>query len=394
MDLVTIPSFFVSIGQRGIRFTSINILNGIESLLLIRYCDDGVFHICNLSHRSIIIGKRTSRANFKMQEKVVVIGAGVSGLSTAFLLLQKGYQVTIITQASIEKWNENDPFFASPKAGAFWDSVASPSKNHNQKYEAKAYRMLLNIAKTYGTESGIRLLPDYTYYKTKPASYQDPWFINHVDGFRYLEKKELPKDMGFGYVHIVPAINTSKYLGFLMTKIRQMGGTFKYDQISNLSNLYRNENVSTIFNCSGLGSIDLVGDKACFPIRGQLVVAKLEKSNCFKMNNDSIPESTGAYCIPRDDGTVCLGGVYSRGDWNMKTSSADTKGILERVSQLDPQLKSVIDAGKLQIKVETVGLRPARINGTRVEAEKISFPSLPRSNLLLVHNYGIFYSCV
>lgn len=56
--------------------------------------------------------------------KVTVIGAGVVGLTTALLLQQKGYEVTIIADHFP---GDRDILYTSPVAGARWKTLAPNS---------------------------------------------------------------------------------------------------------------------------------------------------------------------------------------------------------------------------------------------------------------------------
>lgn len=59
-----------------------------------------------------------------MNKKVNVIGSGVIGLTTAILLQEKGYQVTIIAS---EFPGEQHSDYTSPCAGARWKTLAPNS---------------------------------------------------------------------------------------------------------------------------------------------------------------------------------------------------------------------------------------------------------------------------
>lgn len=315
-------------------------------------------------------------------------------MTTAILLLKKGFKVKIVTAASIEKFDGTDEYFASPKAGAFWDS---PPNSHNQEFEETTYKMLTGIARDpkMRGKAGIRLLPDYVFFPSTKLK-KEPWFKNVVENFRYLSPEELAVKTGgnesirSGYVFTTCCIDTQKYLSFLLTTFRELGGELEYveqafssfDQAD--SRFAKPFGASIIFNCAGLGARELAGDKSVFPIRGQLAIARYpEAVNALKLNDEGIPEATGSYMIPRDDGTVCIGGVYNRGDWSMAARELDGDGIIERIALIDPVLKEKLQNGTVKIERQSVGLRPGRINGIRVEAEKRK-----QGRILLVHNYG------
>lgn len=68
-----------------------------------------------------------------MNKKVNVIGSGVIGLTTALLLQEKGYDVTII---AAEFPGDNHIEYTSPCAGARWKTLAL---NSDLRLQSKFY---------------------------------------------------------------------------------------------------------------------------------------------------------------------------------------------------------------------------------------------------------------
>ena len=71
---------------------------------------------------------------------------------------------------------------------------------------------------------------------------------------------------------------------------------------------------------------------------------------------------------------MILGGVAQQDDWNLVPTKEDSDFILEKCSQLIPELKDV------EVIEELVGLRPGR-SSVRLDKEIVS-------DRPLIHNYG------
>jgi D-amino-acid oxidase len=54
---------------------------------------------------------------------VLIIGAGVIGLTTALFLLEQGYRVNVVAE---HQPGEYHPDYTSPWAGAHWRTLANP----------------------------------------------------------------------------------------------------------------------------------------------------------------------------------------------------------------------------------------------------------------------------
>ena len=108
------------------------------------------------------------------------------------------------------------------------------------------------------------------------------------------------------------------------------------------------------------------------------------------------------YIIPRPGvkhtDTVLLGGTFQSGNWDTSLDMDTAQRIFERCARLTPLLK---DSVTTKVLSHSVGLRPAREGGPRVEEEIVKFPLnsthnlVPRNptdlkdgNMRVVHAYG------
>jgi D-amino-acid oxidase len=126
-----------------------------------------------------------------------------------------------------------------------------------------------------------------------------------------------------------------------------------------------------VVNCTGLGAIELVGDRELHPLRGQVVEITCDAITEFSFDADAPQGAT--YVIPRMDSVILGGTTEFSADTRPRDES--TTDILDRCSALDPRVRGAAVVG---VKV---GLRPAR-STVRLEVDH-EIGRVP-----VVHNYG------
>ena len=80
-------------------------------------------------------------------------------------------------------------------------------------------------------------------------------------------------------------------------------------------------------------------------------------------------------------GGTLLGGSYQKGNWDSQIDLSLANRIMKRAVELCPSLTGGKNLEHLSIVRHSVGLRPLRIGGPRLEKEKID-------GTWVVHNYG------
>ncbi|KAF9435148.1 hypothetical protein BGZ76_006816 [Entomortierella beljakovae] len=325
---------------------------------------------------------------------VNILGAGVSGLSTALALLEKGHYSVKIIATHLPSDLSID--YTSPWAGAHWRSYADIADVEQQKLDAATYNRFAHLAET-NPKSGIMFITGHDYWDVKPKNFEDPWFCKLLKNYRHLPKEELPPGVEFGTTYRTVSMNAPKYLGYLQEKVLALGGVIERGTVPSLKALAqiphhkdhgRGHKADIIVNCSGLGSRNLLGvhDHQMFPTRGQIVIVKVPdalwpKAKHFTMERyaegSAMGTGTITYVIPRDNGEIVLG---------ESASPETTKAIVGRVVKTCPELFS-----QATILRSCVGLRPNRRGGVRVTAaaEQLDwnegwYPSV----LIVAHNYG------
>ena len=284
----------------------------------------------------------------------MVIGAGVSGLSSGIRLLENGWKVTI--------WSaEFSPNTTSDVAAALWYPFLSAPVERTDAWGSNTYNVLKELAEL--PDTGITMTQTYEYFRD---SQPDPSWKDTVDGFRRISGN-LPGDYVECFSFVTSVIEMPIYLGWLSSRYSNLGGKTVQRKISDFLNLPAD--FEAVVNCTGLDSRDLLGDNELYPIRGQIIRVRLDIK---EMHLDQQHE-TLTYIVPRANDMV-LGGVAQDGNWNLEPTSKDRDFILQKCSNIIPELEGA------EIIEDLVGLRPGR---TEVRLEKEHIQDRP-----LVHNYG------
>ncbi|CAG8724566.1 12348_t:CDS:2, partial [Gigaspora rosea] len=106
------------------------------------------------------------------KKHIVILGAGVIGLTTATLLQQeKEFEVTVIARhfpgdLSID--------YTSPWAGAHWRSYATNDDSRLIEYEKKTFHHFWNLAKASKNNSGIMIVDGFDYWDRLPDDFSEP----------------------------------------------------------------------------------------------------------------------------------------------------------------------------------------------------------------------------
>ncbi|KAH3900441.1 uncharacterized protein SCODWIG_03973 [Saccharomycodes ludwigii] len=341
-----------------------------------------------------------------MPKNVVVIGAGVSGLTSAFLLLQT-YKLDSLTIVASEL--PGDTFahdYTSPWAGANWMSFAKSSDPTQIRRDSITYKLLNDLADN-APETGIKKYTAKLFWNKNVE--ETPWYIQtrFANGIRSISDEELryrnmdPNEyVGYEYqsITVTPVI----YCHYLRSRIEKLGGVIKrIPKIEDLKKSFIDNELDLPFgkpdllvNCSGLGSkvflqsIEPEEAAKVIPVKGQIVVVQNDLPFQLVVENlpDNGPNGKPYYgkdqflnIFPRGDGYCIIGGIMKKGDWSKKVDPSLTESILKMCGQHVPELD-----GKFKKLYDYCALRPGREGGVRVEKKKYY-----DNDLTVIHNYGI-----
>lgn len=253
---------------------------------------------------------------------VAVIGSGVMGLTTARLVQEAGFPVSIYTAAlppdttSAVAGGQVSPF------GHFREDSVTPEWmaqfRSAMAYSWKRFQTLV------GDRYGIRWLP--TYEESRNTSFADDWLNEYHANARALSRDEHP----FPVEHVVRFdtmyVETPRFMAELTADFLRGGGNIRMRRFAGLADAATLPE-RLIFNCTGVGSRQLLGDEGLVPVRGQLAVLQPQDEVRYAFTGDA------GYMFPRKDG-VLLGGTFERGNWDATPQPEDIARILSRHRRL------------------------------------------------------------
>ncbi|KAI9313541.1 hypothetical protein BX666DRAFT_1864121 [Dichotomocladium elegans] len=320
--------------------------------------------------------------------KVHVIGAGVIGLTTAVVLLAKGYDVTLLAKHFP---GDRSGDYTSPWAGARWKTVAPNNDLRLQRYDTETFKVFWKLAKYCPAEAGMMVVPSFDYYTNPTAEQRDPWWKNVVPGFHIMPKKDLPPHVQVGYSYTTVTIQPERYLRWLLMQFVALGGKHQRMAVADIADAMGDEQnpVDIVVNCTGMHAASLGGvkDKHMRAVRGQNVVVRASHvRKTMSMSSDAY-----TYVIPRSDGTVVLGTTKESHGTCPDPDPVLAKDIMDRACKCCPDLTNGKGIDRLDVVAHIVGFRPAREGGPRVETQvrgRSLFGSSTKKYAPLAHNYG------
>ena len=216
---------------------------------------------------------------------------------------------------------------------------------------------LFRLHSIYSSEANadvqLVLRPGYIF---RYSSQSEPSWKDMVFGFRHVDVDSeearavnAPSDCTDIWSFLTYLLNCSKYLEWLMSLFRQLGGLVEKRKIFSLDEL---NSYDIIINCTGLGSNELLGDHTLQAASGQILLVDAPWISHFVFNVREDRDGV-IYVLPRC-GSVALGGSVEKGDWS-ETVSPDTETrIRNGCKKLFPSLSKATDVARW------VGLRPLR----------------------------------
>jgi D-amino-acid oxidase len=289
---------------------------------------------------------------------VLVIGAGVSGLTTGICLAEAGLSVTIRTAAPPHRTT-------SVAAGAVWGLVRVGPPDRVLEWGRTGLETLSKLAAEPGT--GVRMASGS---EVSRARREPDYWAGLLPGWRWCAASELPDGYTSGWHYTAPVATMPVYLSYLQARFAQAGGTLEVAPVGSLAGLAGQAPV--VVNCSGAAARDLVPDPAVVAVRGQVVIAANPGIEEFLIDRDPEPPWI-VYMFPHRE-QILLGGTNDEGNWDEEPSAEVAERIMAGCAAAEPRLRGA------EILGHRVGLRPCRPE-VRLEAE-------PLGGGVLWHNYG------
>jgi D-amino-acid oxidase len=241
--------------------------------------------------------------------RVAVIGAGVMGLSTARLLQEAGFPVTIYAAAVPPDTTSNIAGGQFHPYAVFRDEEVTPEFRTQfaraLDYSWRRFQIMV------GDDYGIRWLPTYVETDTSesmPVANFPP--IN-----RLLTQAEHPFPLQNVLRYDTMYVETGRYLRQMMRDVQIAGGKFEVRKFATPADIASLPE-ALVFNCTGLGSRDLFNDQDLHPARGQLAILEPQPEIQYAVTGGP------GYMFPRPDGII-LGGTFELDQWDA-TPQPDT----------------------------------------------------------------------
>ncbi|MFT4152435.1 FAD-dependent oxidoreductase [Parafilimonas sp.] len=291
-----------------------------------------------------------------MNKKIAIIGAGISGLSTAYILSEKEqYDITILAK-------EFSPNITSNRAAAFWYPYQIRFDKRGIAWSKKSYDFFTRLAAD--ALSGISMKHLIKVIRKDVVEEEPIWLEFVPKGVcTMVPDEQLASNVKKAYDVLVPLVETQIFLPYLQHIFSTRNVVFRQQEVRGFDEL---TSFDIIINCTGLGARNLCHDENIIPIRGQIVLLETDTSMPIYIDNE-----TPLYIVPRKDAMI-VGGTYERGIYNAITEPEALERILSNAYNIFPQLK------KHKILGNWAGLRPYRPQ-VRVEHE---------AGTNIIHNYG------
>ncbi|KAL8720457.1 MAG: hypothetical protein Q9225_002682 [Loekoesia sp. 1 TL-2023] len=377
----------------------------------------------------LILGESLSLESFPQEtpdaasSTVLIVGGGVTGLVTAWVLLDRGYHVTIVSK----EWSSftDQQRLTSQIAGALWEYPPAVCGQHTDAMSLSKSKRWCMIA--YNIWEAIASDPIFARLagvQMRASNFFFPFPIEeNAAQFRKMQEIEKSGVHGFNrgptpirkngidprygavdaYEHLAPVIDTDRCMEWLMVLVQSKGAKFYTETItgdlfSQEQNLLDRFSADVLINCSGLSALSLASDPTCYPLRGALIRVLNDGTDFPQIHSslaitaDAAQDNEIVFIVPRNDNILLIGGVAQphRWDLDLTLASPEIQRMRARAEAFLPGLKHA----RLDPEYPLAqGLRPARERNIRVErelrkrivvlrGEEIEEPSR------IIHSYG------
>ncbi|KAL4234754.1 hypothetical protein ACF0H5_006396 [Mactra antiquata] len=305
-----------------------------------------------------------------MKYDIVVLGAGVIGLSTAINIqtcLPNRHVVIIADKFTTETTSNG-------AAGIFRPTLEkTPAKSLEQfrKWCTDSFDWYHHLNTDHDpSKTGVLRLSGYQFTdgKIKP-----PFHHNIGYHFRDLTERELksfPGDQKCGWMMSTLMVECRRYLPWLTDLFLSRGGRIENRTVSSIEEFAGK--CSLLVTCCGLNAVKLLNDQEMFPVRGHLIRVKAPWVKHLYVWN------SGNNYIYAGQDDVVLGGTRHEGAYDTSHNEQWFNDILTKCEKILPGIKNA------EVVSKWTGLRPHR-TFVRLEPEIMSFRG---KKLQVVHNYG------
>lgn len=272
------------------------------------------------------------------KKNVLIIGTGVSGLTTALKLLQAGYAVTL------------------------WSKEGTDAHAHTS---ASAYAMWVPVV----FDPRLKVWSDQGLVALRALSGHPATGVV----LRQITRLNAEGNIG-DVIENAPVIDPPVYLDFLRAQVVTAGGVIEKRTIAALADAPASFDV--VVNCAGLAARELASDPAVHADRVQVVTIKANGFDRVVIDDEG-PNKRA--CVVPHAGYIKLGGVFDGKKETLETDDSLVQDILDRCNRIAPGL----NARREDVLSVIRAARPER-EGWLPRVEKTTLDD----GRTLVHNYG------
>ena len=257
-----------------------------------------------------------------------VMGSGIMGLTSARLLQDAGWNVTIYSKSPARHTTSN-------VAAGEW----GPFGVHDPEISSEAFKSQLDWAARIshhaytnltGPDYGIRWLESYELSDSVPGNFI---FGDAVSSFYPYRKNlgpgEHPFPTPYARHFVTMQIDPGVLLRRLTHDFQLAGGKFIVRNFGNVPDVLSLDE-SVIFNCTGLGARELFGDEDLTAAKGQLVFLPPDPAVDYM----TFGGGRGMlHMFPRSD-VLLMGGIFKTGDFTTHVEPDETERIVTEHQRL------------------------------------------------------------
>ncbi|OBZ70625.1 D-aspartate oxidase [Grifola frondosa] len=347
---------------------------------------------------------------------ILIIGGSVTALTNAWLLLDMGYRVTVIS----DRYAPAEPRVTGQIAGALWEYPPAVCGQHTDEVSIDKSKIWCQISRDVFTDlvekhgelhHGIQIqIANFFFtHDLHDASMKGqaqkmdeiqklglPGFLHNP---KLIERHRVNQNAGVAdaYRHEAPVIDTDAYLVWLNELVQLKGAEvkridpIKTDLLKLEHELLEKYQADVILNATGLGSRELAQDDSVYPIRGCLIRVKNDgkrfpiiKEVLAVSNTDTEKMDNIVFIVPRNDQILLLGGSVEPHEENLDLTmeSQLVKNMRARCNNFVTGLENA----ELDEVPLVQGLRPFRQKSIRVDNERRLHED--GSSSKIVHCYG------
>ena len=373
----------------------------------------------------------TQNGSVTPSSHILVIGAGVTACVSSWILLDKGYKVTMLAREfpTFTKAQR----LTSQIGAALWEFPCAPcgpqvrpeNLNKVRRWAMDSYEIYTALAAQpeVGSKFGVRLRNAVSFFPVPIDEHESERerlaeIEKHsLKGFRHdmrlLQQCNKPgEEVADAFEYLAPVIDTDQAMKFLLDLLQSKGvvtlsETVDGDLWENEGKLLETYRADAIVNASGLGARELASDSTVHPARGGLlrvmndgqdfekvtfatVVNKAEKTDFNKLKKKQKKEQKDkedcdiVFIVPRNDDILILGTFLELDEWttDLTVESPTIKMMREKCEKFMPALRNARLDPEYPI---AQGLRPLREGDARVEREPRMKGTVASR---IVHSYG------